>query len=77
MADILPFKKPSGKRSAGTRSPGKKPAGQKSAAEGKTLCANGHHKWEVSNDKQFDSKQGKLVTVFRCARCDKQKVKAL
>lgn len=78
MADILPFKKPAGKRPASNRVPGKNSAADvKSAGKGKTLCANGHHKWEVSNDKQFDSKQGKLVTLFRCSRCGKQKVKAL
>ena len=26
--------------------------------------------------KQFDVKQGKLVTLYRCARCGKQKVKS-
>jgi hypothetical protein len=41
-----------------------------------TMCRHGHHKWVVDKAKQFDVKQGKLVTVYRCARCDKQKVKA-
>lgn len=45
--------------------------------KGKTLCRNGFHKWEISQDKQFDSKQGKLVTVYRCKRCDATKVKNL
>lgn len=51
-------------------------ARQKKAKSG-TLCRNGHHDWQVLKDQQFDSKQGKLVTVFKCSRCAKQKVKAL
>ena len=42
----------------------------------KGLCQHGFHKWEIVTDKQFDVKQGKLVTVLRCARCGKQKVEA-
>ena len=53
MGDVIPFRKSL-----------KKPTG-----EGKTLCKNGFHKWEVDQRKQFDVKQGKLVTVKRCARC--------
>ncbi|WP_337998588.1 hypothetical protein [Hahella chejuensis] len=49
----------------------------KKKAKGKTLCRNGFHKWEVSKEKQFDVKSGKLVTVYRCARCGEQKVLAL
>ncbi len=60
MADILPFKKKS----------------LKEKHRGNTLCRNGHHKWLVDKAKQFDVKQGKLVTVYRCARCDKTRVKA-
>ena len=60
MADILPFRKPS----------------LKQQNKGKTLCRHGHHKWKVDKDKQFDVKQGKLVTVYRCERCDKRKVRA-
>jgi len=59
MADILPFKKPR---------PSEK-------HRGKTLCQNGFHKWEICKEKQFDSKQGKLVTLFRCKRCGATKVK--
>ncbi len=40
------------------------------------LCQHGHHKWHVVKDSQFDSKQGKLVTVYKCLNCGKQKVKA-
>lgn len=52
--------------------PFKKP---KSSSRG--LCQHGFHKWQVCKAKQFDTRQGKLVTVFRCSRCNKQKVKAL
>jgi hypothetical protein len=34
-----------------------------------TLCGNDFHSWEVSKEKQFDVKQGKLVTQYRCRRC--------
>lgn len=57
MADILPFKKPK---------PGEK-------HQGKTLCLRGFHKWAVVTEKQFDVKQGKLVTLYRCTRCGAQK----
>ncbi len=60
MADILPFKKPK--------------ASEK--FKGRTLCKNGFHKWEVVKENQFDSKQGKLVTQYRCKRCGKTKVEA-
>ena len=60
MADVLPFKKPS----------------LQEKHKGKTLCKHGHHKWVVDTTKKFDVKQGKLVTVYRCARCDKQRVKS-
>jgi hypothetical protein len=32
--------------------------------KGNTLCRSGFHKWEVLKEKQFDVKQGKLVTVY-------------
>lgn len=44
--------------------------------KGKTLCRSGFHKWDVVKEKQFDVKQGKLVTVYRCSRCGEQKVEA-
>lgn len=61
MGEVIPFRRPS-------------------AAErhkGKSLCRDGFHKWEVVTEKQFDVKQGRLVTVYECARCKKRKVKAL
>ncbi|HWV16743.1 MAG TPA: hypothetical protein VN030_15035 [Cellvibrio sp.] len=60
MTNILPFKRPS----------------DFVKHKGKTLCRSGFHKWEVVKDKQFDVKQGKLVTIYKCARCGEQKVEA-
>ena len=60
MADILPFRKPS----------------LKEKHKGKTLCRHGHHKWRVDKARQFDVKQGRLVTMYRCERCGKEKVTA-
>jgi len=40
-----------------------------------SLCANGHHKWRVIKNSQFDVKQGKLVTVYECERCQRRKNK--
>lgn len=44
--------------------------------KGKTLCKNGFHKWKVDKEKQFDVKQGKLVTIYVCSRCGEKKVEA-
>jgi hypothetical protein len=59
LADILPFRRPS----------------LKEQHRGKTLCRHGHHKWLIDKDKQFDVKAGKLVTLYRCSRCGKTRVK--
>ena len=59
MADIIAFRKPS----------------LKEKHKGNTLCKRGHHKWEVDKVKQFDTRKGKLVTIYRCVRCGKEKVK--
>jgi hypothetical protein len=61
MADVLVFKK-------------KKLSGKH---KGKTMCKSGFHKWEVIKENRFDVKQGKLVTLYRCKRCGKQKNTAL
>jgi len=53
MADIIRFSKPT----AADR------------AKGNTLCRRGFHKWVVANENPFDSKQGRLVTAYRCSRC--------
>jgi hypothetical protein len=42
---------------------------------GKTLCQNGFHKWEVDKASQFDVKQGRLVTLYKCSRCGVTKTK--
>lgn len=42
---------------------------------GKGLCREGLHKWEVVKGSQFDVKQGRLVTRYRCARCGKTRVR--
>jgi hypothetical protein len=41
--------------------------------KGNTLCRSGFHKWKIIMEKQFDVKQGKLVTVSECMRCGKIK----
>lgn len=53
MAEIIPFRKP----------------GPAEKAKGKTLCKRGFHKWAIDKDRRFDSRQGRLVTVYRCERC--------
>lgn len=58
MGDVLPFKKRS----------------LQDIHKGKTLCRSGFHKWVVKQKKQFDVKHGKLVTIYRCSRCAKEKV---
>ena len=61
MADIIPFKK---------KSPAEK-------HKGKNLCRSGFHKWKIVTERKFDVKQGKLITVYQCARCGKQKNTAI
>lgn len=58
-----------GKRSA--RSVGKAERGKQ--AKGKTLCGRGFHRWKAANERPFDVKQGKLVTLERCERCGKER----
>jgi hypothetical protein len=41
--------------------------------KGKTLCLHEFHKWKVVTDRKFDVKLGKLVTLYRCERCGKEK----
>jgi hypothetical protein len=61
MGEIIQFKKPS----------------LKTKHKGKTLCKSGFHKWEIVQEKQFDVKQGKLVTLLKCTRCGVSKSKTL
>lgn len=49
---------------------------RKQKASGNTLCRSGHHKWVVDRESVFDTKEGRLVTRYRCERCKKVKVKA-
>jgi len=58
MGEILPFRK---------RKPGER-------SRGLTLCREGFHKWQIWQKKQFDVKAGKLITVYRCARCEATRV---
>jgi len=55
--NVLPFKPPAS-------------ASLKERARGRTLCQRGFHKWQIDRKKQFDVKQGRLVTIERCTRCD-------
>ena len=59
MGDIVKFKKP-------------RPQDKN---KGRSLCANGFHKWQVVTARKFDVKQGKLVSLMRCARCGKEQTK--
>ena len=34
-----------------------------------TMCKRGFHKWTDDERKQFDVKQGKLISRQRCTRC--------
>lgn len=36
---------------------------------GNTLCREGFHRWKPDGTTRFDTKQGRLVTVYRCTRC--------
>lgn len=40
------------------------------------LCQYGHHAWQLSKDRRFDVKSGKLVTHFHCVRCGATQVKS-
>jgi hypothetical protein len=60
VADILPFKK----------------LDLKQKAKAKTLCGHGLHKWRIVQEKQFDVRMGRLVTVYRCSRCGAEKSEA-
>lgn len=61
MAEILSFKA----------------AQKKQRKKNTTLCKEGHHKWQIDQAKQFDSQQGRLVTIYVCARCGEKKSKLL
>lgn len=50
---------------------------QQSSQAAATLCREGHHKWEIDQEKQFDSREGRLVTLYICSRCGKKKTQLL
>jgi hypothetical protein len=60
MADILPFQR--------------KPKDK--ITKRSALCANGHHRWVVWQNKPFDVKRGKLITIYRCERCGAERSEA-
>lgn len=55
----------------------RKTAARNAKAKGRTLCGNGFHRWETVSERRFDVKQGKLLTLYRCSRCGKEKTRAL
>jgi hypothetical protein len=61
VGDVIPFKRPKAKEKH----------------KGKTLCKSGFHKWEIVQEKQFDVKYGKLVTIIKCKRCGITKIEAV
>ena len=44
--------------------------------KGNTMCRRGFHKWKIIKEQNFDVKQGKLVTVYKCERCGEIKNEA-
>ena len=52
----------------------KKPS-LKKKHKGRTLCKSGFHKWEVI-ETPFDVKKGKMLTRYRCTRCNEIKVES-
>lgn len=61
MGNVIPFRRP--RRNGADQ-------------DGRALCRNGHHKWEIVHAQRFDVKQGRLVTVLRCKRCNATKNEA-
>ncbi len=61
MGDVIKFARPS----------------LKEKAKGRTLCGRGFHQWVIESRKQFDVKQGRLVTLYRCQRCSKTKTQLI
>ena len=60
MGEVVPFGKPR----------------RKKQSSGRGLCNSGFHKWAIDQRKQFDVREGRLVTVRRCERCGEIKVSA-
>jgi hypothetical protein len=62
MGDVIDLGKAS--------TPAARKARRQAKARSRTLCGRGFHKWSVDGTTRFDVKQGRLVTVLRCERCD-------
>ena len=45
-------------------------------AEGKSLCVQGLHKWQLQSERRFDVKLGRLVSAERCSRCGAERVRS-
>ena len=63
MSEVVPIKE------AARRKAAQQKQARKLAASGNTLCQRGFHKWRVNQSKQFDVRQGRLVTIRDCERC--------
>ncbi len=63
MSDIVSIRDAARKKAA------REKAERKQRAHGRTMCQRGFHKWQVNQRKQFDVRQGKLVTIRVCERC--------
>ena len=48
---------------------------RKARGSGSTLCRSGFNQWKDDETKQFDVKQGRLVSVQRCARCNRTRTR--
>ena len=48
---------------------------RKARGSGSTLCRSGFPQWKDDETKQFDVKQGRLVSVQRCARCNRTRTR--
>ena len=64
MADVISL------QDAARRKAAREKRERQARARGQTLCRRGFHKWQVDQRKQFDVREGKLVTVLRCERCE-------
>lgn len=60
MGEVVRFKKPK----------------LKDKHRGNTLCRRGFHKWVTDTSTPYDVKQGRMLTLYRCARCGKTKTEA-
>ncbi|HCD26548.1 MAG TPA: hypothetical protein DER02_03450 [Gammaproteobacteria bacterium] len=47
---------------------------RKENAKATTLCKSGFHKWTDDPKKQFDVREGRLISIQICSRCGTTKV---